>query len=520
MKGLFDYSYNLGSRFSEISRQFSLKIALQLSKEEQVTYAELDKVSGKIASWLDKRGVVAGDVIAIFHNKTCLPYAIMLACLKIGVIYTNLDTTSPVQRVKKIVKSSNPKIIFHSNNHSNCIDELMKLMPDKWVGYNYSEQEFCKEFEEMEITDINHRVTGNMPAYIMFTSGSTGHPKGVVIPHSNILNFIDWGLQEVGCTENDVFSNINPMHFDNSVFDFYLSLFTGATLVPINEELGKNPRQMVKYIEQNQCSIWFSVPSMLVYVLKLRALSAADLPKMRKIIFGGEGFPKNHLRKLYQILGKRVELINVYGPTECTCICSLYRLQEADLIKDELLPLGPMGPNFSGFAIDDNLKKIENGEVGELLICGPNVGLGYYRETKKTDGAFIQNPIHKNFRDIVYRSGDLVKWDKNRGSFLFVGRKDNQIKRMGYRIELEEIETALNGIEDVDEAACVCVGQQDNVRIFACVVSHLNELSLSSRLGEIIPIFMMPNEFRFYGNLPKNQNGKIDRVVLKQEFSG
>lgn len=512
--------FNLGTLFGQVSRTYSERAALKFGDADEVSFGELNRVSGMIADWLLANNVAQGDVVAILHNKTFIPYAIMIACLRIGAVYTNLDTTSPVVRLKKMVETAAPKVVFYGENHRERISELFQAIPFGTVKINYSSEFFLENSALSAVTHKNAHepIPGSNPAYLMFTSGSTGQPKGVVISHSNVLNFIKWGLREIGFSCKDIFSNLNPMHFDNSVFDFYMSIFTGATLAPVSEDLTRNPRLLVKHLEAIKCTVWFSVPSMLVYALRLRALEKDDLPAMKKIIFGGEGFPKNHLRTLFSMVGHRIELINVYGPTECTCICSRYCVTEDDMASDDLLPLGPLATNFWGFAADDELCRVPDGEVGELLIGGPNVGLGYFRNPEKTAEVFVQNPFHCNYRDIVYRSGDLVRWDAELRLFHFIGRKDNQIKRMGYRIELEEIETALNSIAEIEEATCICVGTRDNAKIIACVVGDISEKKLGERLLEIIPTYMIPNEFKFYKVLPKNQNGKIDRVGLKQEF--
>jgi D-alanine--poly(phosphoribitol) ligase subunit 1 len=355
----------------------------------------------------------------------------------------------------------------------------------------------------------------------MFTSGSTGFPKGVIITHSNVLNFIEWSKLTYNITPSDLFTNINPMHFDNSVFDFYSSIFTGACMIPVSEDLTKNPRKLFQVLNKVNPTIWFSVPSMLVYALKLRAVNEPDLPSLRIVSFGGEGFPKNQLRNLWNIWGKRVKFINVYGPTECTCICSSYEVTQKDIEKDELLPLGPMAPNFGHIISDDGLKQVSGNEAGELWISGPNVGLGYYNNPEKTNEVFIQNPFINTHRDIIYKSGDLVRYDKVENLLYFCGRKDNQIKRMGYRIELEEIENALGSLVYIEENAVIYIDSADNIgKIIACVRSiNTEEFRIISDLEKLIPSYMLPSEFKFYDHLPKNQNGKIDRLQLKMDFA-
>jgi D-alanine--poly(phosphoribitol) ligase subunit 1 len=512
------YNYNLGLLFRDVADRSNLNPALRLIDGTTVNYKQLNIVSNKIACYLIKNQINKGDIIAIFNDKSAEAYAIMIACLKIGATYSNFDYNSPIERLKKMISICEPKIYFTNAKYQNKLTELDFI--DNVI--DYSGEQFIAEIqvESSNLPAINCSVTGNTPAYLMFTSGSTGFPKGVAITHSNVLNFIEWSKTTYSTTVDDVFTNINPMHFDNSVFDFYASLFTGASLIPVNEDLTINPRKLIEALNKVKPTIWFSVPSMLVYVLKLRALKESDLSQLRIVTFGGEGFPKNQLRNLWAIWGKRVKFINVYGPTECTCICSSYIVTQDDIKDDELLPLGPMAPNFGHLIFNEAGNLAEENEIGELYITGPNVGLGYYNNIEKTREAFIQNPLLKTYVDIVYKSGDLVKFNKDENLLYFCGRTDNQIKRMGYRIELEEIENAFGSLGYIEENAVIYIKSDDsNGSIVACIRSLIkDENKIIDDLSKIIPSYMLPNFIRFYDHLPKNQNGKIDRLQLKEEF--
>lgn len=513
------YIYNLGQLFNQVASDLSDNIALRFVDDSTFTYSQLDKLSNKIAHYMISKGVGQNDVIAIFNEKNAFTYSTMLACLKIGAIYTNLDSNSPVERLKRMISLCNPVLFFSPEKNikllENCNYEKLKII-------NYTASSFTETINDLTDTfpHTNSSVNGNTPAYLMFTSGSTGFPKGVVITHANILSFINWTKVTYNTKQDDVFTNINPMHFDNSVFDFYASLFTGASMIPVTEELTKNPRKLLDYLNLINPTIWFSVPSMLVYMLKMRALKEVDLPLLRIVSFGGEGFPKNQLRSLWKSWGNRVKFINVYGPTECTCICSSYVVSDSDMDVDDLLPLGPIAPNFGALILNNEGEMVRDGEIGELYITGPNVGAGYYNNWEKTNEVFIQNPVNKNYKEIVYKSGDLVRNNSRENLLYFCGRKDNQIKRMGYRIELEEIENALGSLNYIEENAVIYrKSDNDNGRIIACIRSvTTNENLILNDLSKLIPSYMLPNEFKFFEHLPKNQNGKIDRLQLKMEF--
>lgn len=510
-----NYIYNLGLAFHEVAERHSERPALLMLDGTSQTYGELEVLSNQIATFLITKGIKKGDVVAIFNKKLPQTYSCMLACLKIGAVYLNVDSSSPLERVKKIIDVSQPSILW---SNSEKIDELQIEVTSDIDIIDYLDPIFMNELRALsdKFPSQNHKVDGNSPAYIMFTSGSTGFPKGAVISHSNVLNFVSWSQSTFSITPEDRITNINPMHFDNSVFDFYSSIYHGAALIPVGEKLLKNPRNLLDALNSMHCTLWFSVPSLIIYILRMRALKETDLPTLRTMIFGGEGFPKNQLRVLKNILKDRIRLINVYGPTESTCICSAYEVCTNDLVSDELLPLGRIAQNYRFLVVDNNQMQINDSEVGELYLGGPNVGIGYYRDAEKTAGAFVQNPFHSDYRDIYYKTGDLVSYDVSHDSLLFCGRKDNQVKRMGYRIELEEIEYAIGALDYVVENAVVSIKTKtDIIRIIACVSSHVcDEIKLIEDLRLNLPSYMIPDRVIFMDILPKNQNGKIDRQAL------
>lgn len=516
-----DYIYNLGSLFTDIAFKCQEKIALKEVNGNSIIFKDLDYLSNQIAHFILSKGIKKGDVIAILNDKSKEGYAIMLACLKIGVIYTNLDSKSPKERFDKMIKVCKPNLIFYYNNQNLLSQEVTKYNEIESICYDA--ESFKKRIESSSILfpKVNKDVTGSTPAYIMFTSGSTGFPKGVVIKHESLLNFISWVKQTYSITIKDVFTNINPLHFDNSVFDFYGSLFNGAALIPVKENLTINPRKLLEELNKVEPTIWFSVPSMLVYVLNMRALRENDLPSLRIVTFGGEGFPKNSLRSLWKFWGKRVEFVNVYGPTEGTCICSSYKVTKEDLLNDDLLPLGPIAPNFYQLILTDKNDKVIKDEIGELCIGGPNLALGYYNNKDKTDANFVNNPFLTEFDEKIYKTGDLVKFNKEENLLYFCGRKDNQIKRMGYRIELEEIENAFNSIPFIEESAVIYLDTNTyKSKIIACLrTGNKNEKDIKLELKKKLPLYMIPDLYYFYDILPKNQNGKINRLALKEELS-
>lgn len=509
------YQYNLGFKFYDVADKYANNIALQYPTGETYSYDQLNKLSNKFAGYLLSKGIVKGNVIAIFNEKSVYAFSLMLGCLKIGAIYSNLDPASPWLRLEKIIGTCLPGLIFFDSLDSSLKKDIDQNVPSI-RGIELQEKNFIHELED--ISDKNPKETagvdGNSPAYIMFTSGSTGFPKGAVMSHSNVLNFIQWGKQTFKITQEDILTNANPVYFDNSVFDFYTSIYNGATLVPLKHDLVKNARRLVEAINQSNCTLWFSVPSLLVYLLTTRALTKIDFQHITRISFGGEGFPKNKLKQLYDLFGDRITLYNVYGPTECTCICSSYIITQNDFNNmHELAPLGYLAPNFSYEILltDDG-----NVNLGELALIGPCVGLGYYNDPERTEKSFIQNERSLFFQR-MYKTGDIVERADN-GYLYFKGRVDNQIKHMGYRIELEEVEAAISTLPYINEAGVIyekVTTDLGQIRAYVSVGDDSIDGSvILNDIKKILPAYMVPKMVTILTALPKNSNGKIDRKQL------
>ncbi|TAN76935.1 MAG: hypothetical protein EPN14_07655 [Gallionella sp.] len=510
-KPIMTFAPNLGIAFQEIARRHADRTALLYpATGERITYRELGLLADRIAGILWARGLRHGQVAAIFHDKSPAAFAAMLACLRLGILYTNLDPGNPWERQRKILNTCQPRVIINA-------------FPDIPCGYALGAEGFRDVLHLRDMPALSQAeplpecgaTGGGSPAYIMFTSGSTGMPKGAVMSHANLLWFIAWARDRFAVTPDDVLSNVNPIYFDNSVFDFYTAIFSGAALAPVTPDQVRDARLLVRLVNDAGCTIWFSVPSLLVYLLTTRALTTTDFPAIRKIIFGGEGFPKSKLRQLYDIFGARAELENVYGPTECTCICSAHTIGKDDFVDmQNLAPLGLLAQNF-GFEI---LPVDETGnDSGELFLRGPQVGLGYYNDPERTARAFVQNPRHALYADVGYRSGDLVRRDA-RGWLHFKGRADFQIKHMGYRIELEEIEAALGTLPDVGECAVIYQKLGDGlgqIVAFAAMGAPASPEEMLRRIAAIVPPYMTPRRLVILDLLPKNANGKIDRVALQ-----
>lgn len=499
----------LSSMFEVIVKENLDKTAIAYA-EDEYSYAQVGRDSIAVATYLQQLHLIQNDVIAIFNDKSYSSYILMLACIKIGVAYTNIDPNAPEDWVLHILSIAKPKKIFSDvrkivdRYKSQGLCGLYVESTDDILREGKGVQQGC--YQECQVDE-------DTIAYIMFTSGSTGKPKGVAISHRSVANFIRWSISRYSINQDDVFANVSPMFFDNSVFDFYSAFFSGACIAPIKQILLSQPKALVEYVDRMGCTIWFSVPSLLIYLTTTKVLRANNFQKVRVISFGGEAYPKTELKKIYDLYSSKAQFVNVYGPTECTCICSSYNLSDSDFEDlSSLASLGKINPEVSYIILNDqDFTDVD----GELCLSGPNLAEGYYNDGRMTNRCFVTYDERR-----IYRSGDLVS--ERNGLLYFVGRKDNQIKHLGYRVELEAIEIAMSQFVGVSEVAVVYVRVSE---AFGRIVAYMAPAELEDKIEEMrtqleqrLPHYMLPHRYFFLQQLPKNANGKIYRAALQKQF--
>jgi D-alanine--poly(phosphoribitol) ligase subunit 1 len=511
---------NLGLLFDEVVSKHKNNNAILYPDGRKLTYSDLNEMTQKTVSKFRSLGLVKRDRILIAGDKSPLMFASIIASLKIGAVYSVFDSDIPGERLNKIIRLCQPRLLMGSTkDHMNVATE------NTVDGCIFSELEGEPLFPLVD-TDFKKEdsPSGNDIAYIVFTSGSTGAPKGATMSHANVFELIDWSIQEFSFGPGEILTNLNPCYFDNFVFDFYSSIFTGATIVPFTKNELRNPPQLVNTIYELGCTSWFSVPSLLIYLEAMKAFSKANFTKLRRFIFGGEGYPKAKLLNLYNAFKENVTFYNVYGPSECTCIASNYRVSDPDFDDVEgFLPIASLIHNFEYFIVDENLKIVPHNEKGELCLLGPAVGLGYFNQPELTERSFIfkEQIEGQSGRETVYRTGDIVSFNPSDNKLYIFGRKDNQIKHMGYRIELEDVENALMRLPYIIQAACIHSYQNGVSRItaFLAVSEKYPILQVKMDLSKLLPVYMMPTHFNFLEDLPKNKNGKVDRVSLAHQIA-
>jgi amino acid adenylation domain-containing protein len=477
--------------------------------EEVISFGDLNGLAKQCAASLAVRGIGHGDVVALQLPKRRVTYALLLACLRLGAPYVFLDPRNPQERNARIIARVRPAILFTEGDTPNPYGQVVCLSKDN--GTNWLDQSAPSTHGLLD-------VTGTDPAYIMFTSGSTGEPKGAVIPHQGVLSLMAWGRRTVHSTTGDRFTNINPLHFDNSVFDIYCGLLNGAALVPIETGEITNPATWVKTVRASAATVMFAVPTLFLVLDQLGLLTPEAMPNVHTFLFGGEGYPIGKLRDFHATFAGRARLVNVYGPTETSCICSSVEITEENLAApdSEFPPLGCMHDNFSHAILDDHQRPVSRGSVGELWIGGPCVGLGYYADADETAARFRQDPRQGQYRSIYYRSGDLVREDE-KGRLWFRGRVDNQVKLRGHRIELEEIDLAVQSIPGVRRAVAVMLTRPDGGELAVAFMADRTIAAdeVQALCKQQLPGYMQPQRVVQVAELPYNANGKVDRRATK-----
>jgi D-alanine--poly(phosphoribitol) ligase subunit 1 len=502
-------AHNLGLKFQEVVDASPEAVAL-VCEGQHTDFRALNQLANRFARWLAARGVVRGDVVCLELPKIIEAYALAMACIKIGAPYAFLDPAAPVERAALMLGRCNPALVVSVRDG---IGNRIVIADDVQRNDLRSELSALDD-DNLSETDL---ITGTDPAYVMFTSGSTGEPKGVVIPHQGVLHLVDWAGADLGIGPADRLTNVNPLYFDNSVFDIYAGLLNGAAIVALDALKGRPPAELVASITESKCTFFFAVPTLFMYLDSMQLLNPGKLPGVGRFMFGGEGFPIARLRKFHEAFAGKARLINCYGPTETSCICSGFEITAAVFDStDGLAPLGRLNPNFSHRILDEEMKPVAAGGVGELWLGGPCVALGYLNNPEETKRRFCQDPSIDGYRSVLYRTGDLVQEDPQTGILCFRGRADNQVKLRGYRVELEEIDHALVSIPGVLRALAVVLHDANGSgRLVAAYSgSKLQHADLLARCSARLPAYMVPGRFEWLESMPINANGKADRRAV------
>ena len=490
-----------------------------------LTYGELVRRADQVADLLIDEGVRPGDRVGIYMLKGLeLPVA-LYGILKAGAAYVPIDPGTPSQRVQFIVEDCSIGHLITNASRARRIRELARDLPRLRLvvgaGPGSEGTNDCRFVPWGEVHARDRRpprvgVTEQDLAYIMYTSGSTGVPKGLMHTHASGLSYARLSARTYGVGPADRLGNHSPLHFDMSTFDYLTGPLCGATTIIIPEETTMFPVTLGTLIEQERLTIWYSVPLALIQLVTHGALARIDARSLRWVLFGGEPFPPKYLWSLME-RWPHARFSNVYGPAEVNQ-CTFYHVPPDDIGSDDPIPIGRVWDNSEALVVNAEGVEVPPGETGELLVRTPTMMHGYWRRPDLNRAAFVIRESHPGFTKRFYRTGDLVR-ERADGHLLFIGRQDRQVKVRGCRVELDEIENVLGTFEEVAEAAVVALrNDEGHTRILAAVVLRTDHLTtaaeLHRRAAGRLPAYAMPERIDIRASFPRTGSGKIDRRAL------
>ena len=483
-----------------------------------LTYADLEQRANRVAHLFLELGVRRGDRIGLYLDKSSEAMAAVYGVLKMGAVYVPFDPEAPVARLAYIARDCGITCLLTGMEKAGAWPELIKCgAPITTLAVlNDHERSQLDEAREglprgvrVEGLDALHAQPGTSPAlssvsldlaYILYTSGSTGEPKGVMLSHRNGLAFVEWVADEFELRSDDRLSSHAPLHFDLSILDIFAASKAGAAVVIVPQGASVFPVEIGRFMARERISVWYSVPSVLSLMTMMTrkgGLSRGDMPDLRLVLFAGEVFPTKYLRRLMALL-PGVRFCNLYGPTE-TNVCTWYDVPPIPDDQTEPVAIGKAIADVEVFAVTADERLAGLGEIGELWVRGPTVMQGYWGDQKRTDEKLVQNPFVPEVRDLAYKTGDLVQEDED-GNYRLLGRRDDQIKSRGYRIELGEIEAALYGNPGVVECAVLAIPDELVTNRIAAVVvvrSRSEQEGLTEFCAARVPAYMVPETFEF-----------------------
>ena len=493
----------------EAAVHFGARVALE-DEQESLTYEAYRQRALAIGSGLLAMGSARRPVVVYLPKSAGMVCAFMGA-MYAGSPYAPVDSHIPMTRLQKIVESLTPGVLITSRELAENLTAIDLL----GAQVALIEELSAAPVDEAAVASALAQVVDSDPIYIMYTSGSTGMPKGVTIPHRGIIDYADWVVTTFRFDETTVMANQAPFYFDNSTFDIYGSLHCGGKLVLIPDVLMLFPLRLPEFLREKEITSIFWVPTVMINVANSGALEGIELPQLRTVAFCGEVMPNKQLNLWRQAL-PHCTYANLYGPTEITDVCCYYIVDRAFDDADPL-PIGRACENMRVVLLTEDGKEAAPGEQGELCVIGSGVALGYWNAPEITARAFTQNPLTPDYAERLYHTGDLAYWDAD-GLLQFCGRKDNQIKLKGNRIELGEIETAAMCVAGVENAAAIFDAEHEQIVLFVETQGTLPLRKFNLELKRYIPQYMLPAKLVAMEKLPHTANDKIDRVTLRKSL--
>ena len=495
--------------FSTVEK-YPLKTAV-IEENNSISFKDLDFKARVLANEIIKEQNFINQPIAVFLPKSINSIISDIAITYSGNIYMNLDVKSPFKRIQSIIELIQPTIIITNSKYIKTLNEISSNS----ILINLDEIIFN---EADEVDDIYvEKIIDTDPYCIINTSGSTGVPKGVVLNHKSFIDFTENSLDIFKFSDNEIIGSLSPSVFDIYSFELCMLMAKGSTILLIPETLSAYPIEILNLLQKHNVTFLFWVPTIMVNIANMDLLASVSLPQLKTVWFAGEVFPTkqfNYWRKYLPL----TKFANLYGPIEITLDCT-YFIVNRDIKDEEPLPIGIPYRNTDILILNENDQLIKEGEEGELCVRGTSLAMGYYNNPEKTSLVFTQNPLNKSYPEIIYKTGDVVSINEF-GEMVFKGRKDNLIKHIGYRIDLGEIEHVVINVLKLIENGCVVYNNsKKEITLF---YESTNEILLNEfrkQISTILPKYMIPTSYIKIDKLPKNTNGKIDRLHLKNIFN-
>ena len=474
---------------------------------EALTFAQVYDQSRAVGTFLHNQGVYKKPVV-VFMNKHPKEIAAFFGVIAAGDFYVPIDEEMPASRIQLILENVQAEVLICDSQTRETAEKF------DYAGKVVLYDDICRTaVNDDALRDIRSRAIDTDPIYIVFTSGSTGVPKGVAACHRSVIDYIEQLSEVLEFDEDTVFGNQTPLYFDACLKELYPTLKFGATTYLIPRDLFLFPIKLVEFLNDHGINTICWVVSALTMISAFGTFQTVTPKYLRTVAFGSEVFPIKQFAAWRAVL-PQAKFVNLYGPTEGTGMCCYYKV-ERDFAQEEAIPIGRPFQNTEILLLNEKNERAGQGETGEICIRGTSLTLGYYNNFEKTNEVFVQNPLNTAYPELIYRTGDLGRYNE-RGELMFVSRKDYQIKHMGHRIELGEIEANANMLEGVRLSGCI----YDEVkgRIVLYYVGTMEEKELAVALRDKLPRYMVPNRMVRLEQMPLTANGKIDRKTLKQSY--
>lgn len=501
---------NILSYLEDSALKYADKTAIADDKNS-VTFAEWNLYSRNIGTAIANvtEGALRKPVL-VFVDRRIEGLVGFMGVTQSGNFYVPIDCKMPDQRVKLISEVLSPVAAITVTDKD---EKILDLIEFQGARFRYDEV-ITTDVDDAKLAVIREQMIDTDPVYSIFTSGSTGVPKGVIIAQRGMVDLAEWLVNTFEFTSEDALGNQTPFYFDGSVKDICICLKSGATLNIIGKKYFTFPKLIIPFLNERKITAILWATSAIVLIGNSDILSVALPEHLRLVTFAGEAMPAKQL-KVWMNKLPSTKFVNLYGPTEITVDCTYY-VVDREFSDDEFIPIGKPCHNKQILVLNDNDKLVKVGETGELCVRGTGVALGYYNNPEKTKEVFVQNPLNSLYEDKIYRTGDIVRYNE-RGEIEFVSRKDFQIKHKGNRIEMGEIEVAINSIPEVTNAACIFDQPNDKIVLYY-TTSDGKELDIINLVKDKIPVYMFPEVINMLKVMPYNMNGKIDRIELKRMY--